>query len=323
MVELQEIFDVSYGSKLDLNKMKRTNPTINFVTRTGKNNGVKTSVDLLKNIQPYPAGLLTVALGGSVLSTFLQNKPFYTAQNVAVLRPKTEMTMQQKLFYCTAIFANAYRYSACGREANRTLRQLLIPSLDEIPHWVESVDINPFFGASEPKLKELIDLPVVHQLKRLDEIFTIKNGIAATELKELKKRQKGTIAYIRPANTQSGTLRSYIARDSVDERYIFPKHTLFTSTNGEGSHTYSYVSIWEFVANSDVAVLIPKQPNMPMEVKLYYAKCITANRYLFSYGRKPKGAKLKSIMLPYFDRQDDFDYIRRFIHTLPFSSILK
>lgn len=79
MVELQEIFDVSYGSKLDLNKMSSFNPTINFVGRSGKNNGVTASVDLLKNTKPYPAGLLTVALGGSVLSTFLQNKPFYTA----------------------------------------------------------------------------------------------------------------------------------------------------------------------------------------------------------------------------------------------------
>ncbi|SUA24330.1 Uncharacterised protein [Neisseria gonorrhoeae] len=34
---------------------------------------------------------------------------------------------------------------------------------------------------------------------------------------------------------------------------------------------------------------------MPIEVKLYYAKCITANRYLFSYGRKPKGEKLKAL----------------------------
>lgn len=190
MVELQEIFDVSYGSKLDLNKMSSFNPTINFVGRSGKNNGVTASVDLLKNTKPYPAGLLTVALGGSVLSTFLQNKPFYTAQNVAVLNPKTEMTEQQKLFYCAAIFANAYRFSACGREANRTLRQLFVPSLDEIPSWVESVNLNPSAGVTEPKLKEPLDLPVVRQSKRLDEIFTIQNGIAATKLKEFEQRQK-------------------------------------------------------------------------------------------------------------------------------------
>ncbi|HEZ8791814.1 TPA: restriction endonuclease subunit S [Neisseria gonorrhoeae] len=322
MVELQEIFDVSYGSKLDLNKMSSFNPTINFVGRSGKNNGVTASVDLLKNTKPYPAGLLTVALGGSVLSTFLQNKPFYTAQNVAVLNPKTEMTEQQKLFYCAAIFANAYRFSACGREANRTLRQLFVPSLDEIPSWVESVNLNPSAGVTEPKLKEPLDLPVVRQSKRLDEIFTIQNGIAATKLKEFEQRQKDTVVYIRPASTQARTLRSYIACDSVDEKHIFPCHTLFTSTNGEGSHTYSYVSTCEFVANSDVAVLTPIQSDMPIEVKLYYAKCITANRYLFSYGRKPKGEKLKSIMLPYFDQQEDFDYICRFIHTLLFSNNL-
>ncbi|CDG33929.1 FIG00848405: hypothetical protein [Parasaccharibacter apium] len=75
------------------------------------------------------------------------------------------------------------------------------------------------------------------------------------------------------------------------------------------------------VANSDVAVLIPKQTNMPLEVKLYYAKCITANRYLFSYGRKPKGDKLKKIKIPYFP-ENDFENIKKFIQSLPFSHSL-
>ena len=37
---------------------------------------------------------------------------------------------------------------------------------------------------------------------------------------------------------------------------------------------------------------------MSLQQKLYYAFCITKNRYLFSYGRKPKGDRLKRIKLP-------------------------
>lgn len=319
MVELQAIFDVSYGVNLELNKLTESADGINFVSRTAKNNGVSAKVLPLENVKPIPAGTITVAGGGSVLETFLQSEPYYSGRDLYYLTPKTEMTVAQKLYYCACIRANKYRYSY-GRQANRTLRQLLVPDLSEIPAWVETVDLNPFRGAEEPTFDELLALPVVKELKRLDEIFTIQNGIAATKLVEFDTPQANSVFYIRPASTQIRTLRSFIDKDSVDKKYIFPKHTLFTSTNGEGSHTYSYVSTCEIVANSDVAVLTPKQADMPMEVKLYYAKCITANRYLFSYGRKPKGEKLKSIKLPYFADKADFDYIKRFILGLPFSS---
>jgi hypothetical protein len=69
------------------------------------------------------------------------------------------------------------------------------------------------------------------------------------------------------------------------------------STDGQGSHTYTYVSSFEFVPNSNVAVLIPKE-EMSLQEKLYYAACITNNRFKFSYGRKPKGERLKDILLP-------------------------
>ena len=37
---------------------------------------------------------------------------------------------------------------------------------------------------------------------------------------------------------------------------------------------------------------------MPLREKLFYSMCITRNRFKFSYGRKPKGEKLGSIMIP-------------------------
>ena len=37
---------------------------------------------------------------------------------------------------------------------------------------------------------------------------------------------------------------------------------------------------------------------MSLQEKLYYAQCITNNRYKFSYGRKPKGDRLKTVLIP-------------------------
>ena len=43
-------------------------------------------VDEINGELPFPAGSMSVALGGSFLgSCFIQKKSFYTAQNVAIL----------------------------------------------------------------------------------------------------------------------------------------------------------------------------------------------------------------------------------------------
>jgi hypothetical protein len=81
---------------------------------------------------------LTVAGGGSVLETFLQSEPFYSGRDLYYLRPKVSMTVEQKLFFCMCIRANRFRYNY-GRQANKTLREILIPDISEIPNWVGEV----------------------------------------------------------------------------------------------------------------------------------------------------------------------------------------
>lgn len=142
MIQLKEIFNVTYGNKFDLNKMNQDLADVHFVGRSGSNNGVTAKVGMIESVKPNEPGLITVALGGSVLSSFVQLNKFYTGQNIAVLRPKSEMTLALKLFYCKAIQSNAFRFSTCGREANRTLKTLLVPSIDEAPSWIEEVELN-------------------------------------------------------------------------------------------------------------------------------------------------------------------------------------
>jgi hypothetical protein len=121
VVELRSLFDVEYGNKFDENKMKFTeNGEINFISRDSKNNGCMGTVARYKDIEPYQDGLITVSLGGSfLLSSFLQPKKFYTAQNIAVLIPKQDMNINEKIFYCKCISMNRFKYSAFGREANK------------------------------------------------------------------------------------------------------------------------------------------------------------------------------------------------------------
>lgn len=99
MIELQEIFEVDYGVNLELNKLTEDPKGINFVSRTSKNNGVSAKVQLI-DIEPIPAGTLSVAGGGSVLETFLQPEPYYSGRDLYYLTPKVNLSDSQKLFYC-------------------------------------------------------------------------------------------------------------------------------------------------------------------------------------------------------------------------------
>lgn len=83
----------------------------------------------------------------------------------------------------------------------------------------------------------------------------------------------------------------------VDDKYIYPENIIYVSTDGQGSHSYTYVSSFNFIPNSNVSVLLPKI-EMSLQEKIFYAICITSNRFKFSYGRKPKGDRLKEIMIP-------------------------
>lgn len=131
----------------------------------------------------------------------------------------------------------------------------------------------------------------------LEELFEVRNGVVSSGLSISHRPAPNHVPYLRPARTQQRTISGWVAESEIGRDNIYPEGTLFVSTNGEGSHSYSYVSKFRFACNSDVSILIPKR-EMNLNEKLYYARCISMNRHKFSYGRKPKGERLKRIELP-------------------------
>lgn len=132
---------------------------------------------------------------------------------------------------------------------------------------------------------------------KLEDLFDVRNGVVSSGLSISPTPSANDVPYLRPASTQQRTISGWVPESEVGSKNIYPEDTLFVSTNGEGSHSYSYVSRFKFACNSDVSVLLPKR-EMTLNEKIYYARCITMNRYKFSYGRKPKGYRLKQIELP-------------------------
>lgn len=126
--KLTDIAKLTNGNKFDKNKMTRDNTSINLVSRTGFNNGVSDFVDKIDGVEPYPAGAITLALGGSAGSTFVQTAPFYTGQNVGVIEFENKSFLA-KQFVATVLAKTCnIQFSAFKNEINKHFkRDLTIP----------------------------------------------------------------------------------------------------------------------------------------------------------------------------------------------------
>lgn len=120
---LKNICDITMGNKMDWSAMTMENPEVNFVGRSADDNGVAGKVDLVDGVEPYKAGCVTVALGGSLGSSYLQNEKFYTSQNVSVLEFEDDVSDAAKIFVsCLIMNESRYKYFPFGRELNTHIK---------------------------------------------------------------------------------------------------------------------------------------------------------------------------------------------------------
>lgn len=330
MQRLDELFDVRNGlaSQEVVRSPRRLND--NWVPYIRPSFRQDTSIDAYVNkfLVPsdclYPKGTLYVSTNGQGSHTYsyVSVSDFVPNTDVAVLIPLVEMSLDEKLYYAFCITKNRFKFSYGRKPKGDKLKGIMLPARCEVPAFIKgafeervsnellnSVD----FSALSDKA---IDTSHFSNIVPLSELFDIENGVAATGLlRSSEKKNENWIPFIRPSYRQSTSIDAYVNKFLVPQEKVYPKGTLYVSTNGQGSHTYSYVSVSEFVPNSDVAVLKPKRP-MTLREKLFYAMCISKNRFKFSYGRKPKGGKLQSIMLPLsisqaYNEMALLDYLRK------------
>ncbi|MDS1688576.1 restriction endonuclease subunit S [Escherichia coli] len=321
MKKLSEIFFIYMGNKLDLNKMKISDTCdgVNFVSRTAKQNGITTKVEQLPDVPPFEKGLITVALGGSVLSTFLQYDDFYTGQNVAVLEPKNSMTNAEKLYYCLLISHNAYRYSACGREANKTLKELMLPDISELPSWINRVydEFNIVFSNDSFSAVESIEFDTdTWKSFRYDDIFHIERG-ESLYIKDLKD---GIYPYI-----------SAISENNGIQRYcsVFNQKGNAITLSYDGSIGEAFYQPSEFFASEKIAVLRLNSKwgaELNEFIAFFLITLIRKEKFRFNYGLKwsiNSRMKKSVIRLPVVNDYPDWLYMEKYIKMLPYSCNLR
>lgn len=317
-VRLDSIFDITYGSQLDLNKCRKCEKPqgYNFVNRSSVNSGVSARILAPKGKSPFPAGALTSAMGGSVLSTFVQQEDFFTGQNVKVLIPKNELTLAQKLYYCACIEQNRFRFSTFGREANATFDSLLVPEVNDLPHFLDSLDVSgKFSGAVIPNSR--IDLFSVKWHKfRLGDLFKIVKGKRLTQA----DMTEGTTPFIGASAKNNGYTNSI-----GNPENHHPAGIITVSYNG--SIAEAFYQPKEFVASDDVNVFYPKFDLNPY-LAIFLCTVIFNEKYRFTYGRKWYLELMEEscIWLPALESDSktvpNWEFMEDYIKRLPYSSNL-
>ena len=178
------------------------------------------------------------------------------------------MSDQEKLFYCSCIEANKFRFNY-GRQANRTLKDLLIPSRSEVPNWVYNIDVQKFDSANLPYSS---DIPPVlstqdWQWFEYQELFDIERGKGPRK-KDLDGR--GTT----PVVTSSDSNNGWTAVTNTT-----PIHSGNTiGVNRNGSIAEAFYQPVSFCSTEDVHVFSPKF-QMNQYIGLFIATLMKMEKY--------------------------------------------
>lgn len=319
MPKLNDLFYLGYGHSLELNRLVKSTSAdaINFVGRAARNNGVTARVEPIPSMTPAPAGTITVALNGQGGAgvAFLQPYPFYSGFHIMVLTPKKHMTDQEKLWWVMCITANRFRFGF-GRQANRTLKDLDLPSPKDTPSWVHTANPDSYLGVRAPASEHSSGALATDNWRTftLQDIFTIRKGQRLTKA----NMRPGMVPYIGASDTSNG-VTAHIGQEPIHK-----SGTITVSYNGSVAEAfYQPVDYW---ATDDVNILYPKGFTLTPATALFVCTIIRMEKYRFNYGRKWHLERMREaeIKLPVTATgAPDWGFMERYIQSLPYSSQLQ
>jgi hypothetical protein len=305
-MKIKDMFYLYSGNDFELKNMDTSeNSNTNFVSRTSQNNGVVAKVSMFDGVQPFKSGMITVALGGSVLSSFVQLKPFYTAYHIKVLEPKSEMSLLEKLYWCTCIKANAFKY-AYGRQANITLADIELP--DIVPEWVYTSRVDLL--KTHVKYKEL-DKLMVNEWKyvKLGDLFHIFNGKKYPKI----DRIKGKLPLVSTSAFNNGIT------DHIEEKKPNFKKIITVAYSGSVGATFYHEN--DVFVGETVLALLPKF-KINKYLGIFLCSVLSKHNVGYTYGRKIKVSNYLNdhIKLPFnVNNTPDWEYMENYIKSLPYS----
>ena len=318
MVRLDKVFDVWYGVNLEVvNSEVVSSGGVPFVSRQSVDNGVVCHVKRMNNVEPNPPHTLSIAVSGSVLSTFYHDYEYYSGRDVYVASPKIQMTKEQMLYYCYVIEQNKYKYSY-GRGANKTFMELLVPELNEIPEYVQNQASIERFNQT-PLCNKSMQIDVSRWKDfPLDELFSIERGDRIVkDVDYFEQRDEICCHPVITTTTSNNGVDGYYHTTNCDG------DCLISAGEANGMFTtYQARPCWVL---DTARIYKPKGFSLSVYCALFLATELQKNMYRFSYGRKAKPDNMECLIVRLPVDQDgrpDWDWMERCIKSLPYSSCI-
>lgn len=316
LVKISDLFEIKNGNGFELINMEEVKSdepySCNFVSRTEKNNGISARVEL-NTTKPFSANTITVAVGGSVLSTFVQSEPYYTGFHVQILIPKKEYSDIEMQYYAYCIKQNKYRYNY-GRQANKTLKDILIP--EKIPEDWDDLDTKKIntLRYNPVLLKELPLNTGVWAWFNLTDLFDIS---ASRDSLSEELTEGGGTPYVTSSENNNGVT-------SFFEEKPTNKAGTITANRGGSVGFFFYQPVDYMATPVDVRILTPKF-EIDTYIGLFMKTILQLEKYRYNYSRKMGTDRLKAfkIKLPITsDKKPNWDFMRNYMKSLPYSSNL-
>ena len=147
----------------------------------------------------------------------------------------------------------------------------------------------------------------------IDELLFEITGSTTTSVLELEEYGSGPYPYITAQATNNGTEKFY-------NFYTEKGNVLTIERTIQGYCSYQPKN---FSASIDIVKLIPKF-EMNKYVALFLVTILNLEKYRYNYGRKASQTRLKStsIKLPEKNGKPNFEFMKIFIQSLPYSKNL-
>ena len=327
--KVSDLFIVKYGVNLELNACSECErddaDAVNFVARTAENNGVSAYVSRIDDVTPQNPGLISVAGGGSVLSTFLQNEPFYSGRDLYTLEAKDCISDEAKMFIITVLEQNKYKYSY-GRQANKTLPDILLklpiddegrPDYQFMEDYIKSLHHKPLTTKNKPGQVPELKVTEWKEFRFGDLISNIHKAKAINkdDLSPVTEGSEFAIRYI----TRTGENNGCELLADIREVDVSTIETGKAITVGDTTATCFFQD--EQFITGDHMVVVRADGWLNKYTAIYIVALLTNEQYKYSYGRAFLMDRIKETVLKLpvdTDGKPDWQFMENYIKTLPY-----
>ncbi len=318
--QLDELFDIkATKSSIDKKNLIKGSGTIPYITRTDKNNGIDMFVCEQPDYELDEGNVITIGL--DTQTAFYQAIPFYTGQNIQVLRhPSLNRYISSFILIPIKNLMKKFNWGGYGATLTRLKRsKILLPANDDnTPNW-------QFMEQFMRDVENDILTSTLRYFKQLQSVNKCKMGgviwkpLRLSKLFDHKKGNQNNMADLTPGNIPLVSAKKfdngYKGFVSSNEKGTYEGNIISLNLDGDGGAGLAFYQPFEMALDSHVGALKPKLQLNKYHL-LFISMCISKQQEMYGHGHSINESRIRGykIMLPFNSSNEiDLDYMERYM----------